>query len=209
MNKVIVSAKTVDEAIEEALKQLNTVREKVKVTILEEPSRGFFGFFGGRQAKVEVERIADPISHAVQFLVAVSEAMGLEVTVTPTEKSDHTVLDLAGEQLGVLIGRRGQTLDALQYLTNIVANQGTSRYMRFVLDVENYRQRRRETLQRLADRLVARVKRLNREIRLEPMNPTERKIIHMRVQRHAGVFTYSEGDEPRRRVVISPERSKM
>lgn len=205
MNKVTVSAKTVEDAIEQALEQLDVAREHVKVTVLEEPSRGFFGLIGSREAKVEVTRIADAVTEAIQFLMRVSEKMGLNVTVHPEEEEDHTLLNITGPNLGLLIGRRGQTLDALQYLTNIVANRNHTNRVRFILDAENYRKRRKETLERLADRLIDKVKRIGREVRLEPMTPLERKIIHTRVQKQDGVISYSEGDEPHRRVVIAPK----
>ncbi|WP_054951105.1 RNA-binding cell elongation regulator Jag/EloR [Numidum massiliense] len=208
MNKVTASGKTVEEAIERALAQLNTVREKVEVHVIEEPSRGFLGFFGSKEAKVEVVRIADPLHDAIAFLKDVTSKMNLAIDVSAEDNDAHTVLHLRGDNIGMVIGRRGQTLDALQYLTNIVANRAHARRMRFVLDAENYRQRRLEALEKLADRLVEKVKRYRREIRLEPMNPLERKIIHTQVQKHSGVTTYSEGDEPYRRVVIAPREGK-
>lgn len=205
MNKVTVTAKTVEEAIGKALKQLHTDRDNVQVTVLREPSRGFLGLIGSREAEVEVVRIADPVSDAVQFLQRVTEKMGLAIRVTPIEKDDHTVLNISGDHLGMIIGRRGQTLDALQYLTNVVVNRQHDGHIRFILDAENYRERRKQTLEKLADRLVDKVKRFRREVRLEPMSPLERKIIHTRVQAADGVITYSEGDEPHRRVVIAPK----
>lgn len=206
MNKVTVSAKTVEEAVELALKQLNTDREHVKVTVLKESSRGFLGLIGSKEAEVEVVRIADPVSDAVQFLTRVTEKMGLSIDVTADKNEDHTLLNIAGSNLGMLIGRRGQTLDSLQYLTNIVANRKHTGHVRFILDAENYRNRRKQTLEKLADRLVDKVKRSRREVKLEPMSPLERKIIHTRVQMFEGVGTYSEGNEPHRRVVIAPEK---
>lgn len=209
MNKVTVSAKTVEEAVELALKQLKTERENVKVTVLKESSRGFLGLIGGKEAEVEVVRLADPLGDAVTFLKRVTEKMDLAIDVTPEQKEDHTLLNITGANLGLLIGRRGQTLDALQYLTNVVANRKHVGHTRFILDAENYRHRRKKTLEKLADRLVDKVKRSKREVRLEPMSPLERKIIHTRVQMYDGVKTYSEGDEPHRRVVIAAEELKL
>ena len=170
MNKVTVSAKTVEEAVDIALKQLNAKRENVKVKVLQEASRGFLGLIGSREAEVEVVRLSDPLQDAVAFLTQVAEKMGVTVDISPEEKEGYTLLNLRGSQLGMLIGRRGQTLDALQYLTNIVANKEHVGYTRFVIDAENYRQRRKETLEKLADRLVDKVKRQKREVRLEPMS---------------------------------------
>lgn len=206
MNKVTVSAKTVEEAVDIALKQLNAKRENVKVKVLQEASRGFLGLIGSREAEVEVVRLSDPLQDAVAFLTQVAEKMGVTVDISPEEKEGYTLLNLRGSQLGMLIGRRGQTLDALQYLTNIVANKEHVGYTRFVIDAENYRQRRKETLEKLADRLVDKVKRQKREVRLEPISPLERKIIHTRVQMYDGIETYSEGEEPHRRVVITLKR---
>lgn len=206
MNKVKVSAKSVEEAVKQALKQLNTTRENVKVSVIKEPTRGFLGLIGNKEAEVEVALIADPVNDAVQFLSNVTKRMGVEVKITPKRMDDHTLLNISGDHLGMLIGRRGQTLDALQYLTSIVANRQHVGHIRFILDAENYRLRRKETLERLADRLVNKVKRSGREVRLEPMSPLERKIIHTRVQTFDGIETYSEGDEPHRRVVISPQK---
>ncbi|WP_310551770.1 RNA-binding cell elongation regulator Jag/EloR [Paenibacillus glufosinatiresistens] len=140
---------------------------------------------------------------AVRFIVDVARTMGLEVTVEVAPSRDTTTLQIAGPDLGLLIGRRGQTLDALQYLANIVANRYSDSFVRLVLDAENFRERRKKTLEDLADRLASRVIRTRREVVLEPMPPQERKIIHSRLQNHRQVTTTSRGEEPNRRVVIT------
>lgn len=209
MSKVTVSGKTVDEAVRLALSQLHTNLESVHVTIVEEPTRGFFGL-GAKPAVVMVElkeesvkedeneigSKKDPLEEAQLFLLDVLKQMGLEVRLSVSEEGEHILFTVEGEKLGMMIGRRGQTLDALQYLTNIVANRYSSKYLRIILDAENYRARRKETLEQLADRLAKKVIRTRTKVVLEPMNPAERKIIHTFLQDYAGVTTKSEGVEP-------------
>jgi len=209
VNKVIVSAKTVEEAVEEALDRLEATREQVRITVLEEPRRGWFGLFGGRPARVEVERLAppvNPVEQGLRFLKDVLSTMGMSVDVAVREESEAVIFDIRGKQLGLIIGRRGQTLDALQYLVNIVANRGAETRRRFILDAEGYRERRRKTLQELADRLARQVLRTGKAVALEPMSPADRKVIHTRIQTVEGLTTYSEGEEPDRRVIIAPEK---
>ncbi|MEW9031960.1 MAG: RNA-binding cell elongation regulator Jag/EloR [Planifilum fimeticola] len=209
MNKVIVSAKTVEEAVEEALGRLDATRGQVRISVLEEPRRGWFGLFGARPAKVEVERIAppvNPVEQGLRFLKEVLSTMGLSVEVEVREEPEAVTFDLRGDQLGLIIGRRGQTLDALQYLVNIVANRGAETRHRFILDAGGFRERRRKTLQDLADRLARQVLRTGKEVKLEPMSPADRKVIHTRIQTVEGLTTYSEGEEPDRRVIIAPKK---
>jgi len=140
---------------------------------------------------------------AINFIVDVAKSMGLTVEVEMVNTKDSTTLQISGPDLGLLIGRRGQTLDALQYLANIVANRYSDSFIRLVLDAENFRERRKKTLEELADRLAARVVRTRKEVVLEPMSPQERKIIHSRLQDHRQVNTLSKGEDPNRRVVIT------
>jgi len=132
--------------------------------------------------------------------------MGLSLEVEVRKEQESVTFDLRGEQLGLVIGRRGQTLDALQYLVNIVANRGAETRQRIILDAGGFRERRRKTLQGLADRLARQVLRTGKEVRLEPMSPADRKVIHTRIQAVEGLTTYSEGEEPERRVVIAPKK---
>ncbi|OYD07917.1 RNA-binding cell elongation regulator Jag/EloR [Paludifilum halophilum] len=204
MKKVTVTGKTVDGAIEEALDRLNTTRDRVKVSVLEQPSKGFLGLIGVRHAKVEVEVLPTPVDEAVRFLEDVLSAMGLdEVQLAVEHRSDHVLINFKGNQLGILIGRRGQTLDSLQYLVNIVGNRSSGEYVRMVLDAEGYRDRRKETLRELADRIAKQVMRTKKRVTLEPMNPMERKVIHNQIQKYDPLTTFSEGNEPRRKVVIA------
>jgi spoIIIJ-associated protein len=207
VKKVVVNAKTVEEAVESALKQLRTTHDKVKVTVLEQPSKGLFGLIGGKDAQVQVELLPDPMENAKSFLDQVLKTMELDVRIEQLEQDGQTVFNMVGPGLGMIIGRRGQTLDSLQYLVNTVANRSQKEHNRIVLDAENYRLRRKETLEALAERLASRVIKTQKEVVLEPMTPLERKIIHSHLQNHAKVSTNSKGDEPNRKVVISIKKS--
>ncbi len=201
------TGKTVEEAIEAALAELGLERDQVDYRVLEAPSKPLFGLLGGREAKVEVTiKKVEPIERAKLFIEKVTKAMHLLVSISVISNEDAVTLNLKGEDLGILIGKHGQTLDALQYLTNLVANREGRERIRFIVDVEDYRKRRADTLQQLALRLADRVKRSGDRVVLEPMTPHERKIIHMSLQEDLRIETYSEGEEPFRRVVIVSKR---
>ncbi|WP_342707325.1 RNA-binding cell elongation regulator Jag/EloR [Marininema mesophilum] len=204
-----VTGKTVELAVEEALGRLSVSRDQVTITVLEEPKKGFLGWIGGRDAKVEVRILPSPVEKVESFLREVLDGMGLRsVRLEIEQQSDHVLVNFVGDELGILIGRRGQTLDALQYLTSIVANKAPGGYIRFVLDAEGYRKRREESLLRLADQIARQVMRNKKTITLEPMNPMERKVIHTQIQKQKELTTASEGKEPHRRVVVSWKTSK-
>ena len=198
------SGKTVDDATNDALKFLRVSREEVDVTVLDTGSKGFLGF-GSKPARVLVKVKFDPEKRAKQFLREVTAAMNLPLTVTTSLKDKQLLVNLTGDDMGVLIGKRGQTLDSLQYLVNLVVNKGNAPYISVTLDTENYRQRRKETLESLAVNLAKKVKATHKNVVLEPMNPYERRIIHAALQNNRFVTTYSEGDEPFRNVVIVPK----
>src|SRR5690606_5428910 len=139
MKKMTVSGKTVDEAIQIGLKEWNVPESRVKVRVIEEPVKGLFGLIGSKDAKVELELIPDAIEEAEAFLSKVLEKMNLDVTIEKKQDEQYTTLNMIGKELGIVIGRRGQTLDALQYLVNIVANRHTNEYVRIILDAENFR----------------------------------------------------------------------
>lgn len=212
MKTLIVVAKTIEDAIADGLIQLGVEREQVTVDVLEQPSKGLFGF-GGKEAKVQLtvaekKKVkaavsADVYVQAKAFLVEALQAMGLEASVDIHDEGDQVRFDVQGPSLSQMIGRRGQTLDALQYLTNLVANKYDHGHARIVLDTENYRARRQKTLEQLAQRLASNVVKSQNEVVLEPMSPAERKIIHAYLQGHAKVTTYSTGEEPNRRIVIA------
>ncbi|RUS48784.1 RNA-binding cell elongation regulator Jag/EloR [Cohnella sp. AR92] len=205
MKKLVAIGKTVEAAVKNGLSQLGVEEDRVQVSILEHPSRGLFGLFGSKDAKVELEVKPDGIEEAISFLQEVTGAMDLQVKVERNEGSDHTTINLTGNDLGILIGRRGQTLDSLQYLANIVANRHSDKHLRIVLDAEKFRERRKQTLEALSDRMANRVIRSRREVVLEPMSSQERKIIHSWLQSNPHVKTYSQGDEPNRSIVIAPK----
>lgn len=202
LRQVIVSAESVEKAVDEALVQLHTTRDKVKVTVLDTPRKGLFGFFA-REARVQVERMTDPVDEAVQFLRNVIRTMHVSAEVEVVSR-DPILLNLKGEEIGLLIGRHGQTLDALQYLTSVVANRHSDRYTRLILDAEGYRERRQKALQDLSSRLARKVLSTGKKVVLEPMPPAERKIIHLYIKDIDGLTTQSEGVEPNRRVTILP-----
>jgi len=194
--------RTIAEAIGSALIELNTTRDKVEVEILEEPSKGFFGLFGSKPARVKVILKESPEEKAVEFLKNVTSKMGIDAIFKTRQEDNNIYINIIGKGTSILIGRRGETLDALQYLVSLVVNKECDNYTRVILDTENYRAKREETLRRLANKLAYKVKKYKKEIRLEPMNPYERRIIHSALQNHPSVTTRSEGEEPNRRVII-------
>jgi spoIIIJ-associated protein len=207
VKKVVATAKTIDDAVQKALQELDVPRERVTVRVLEEPSKGLFGLIGARDAKVEVEYSFDPVSHGREFLLEVLKNMRVDASVETRETEDGILFDIQGTNLGVIIGRRGQTLDAIQYLVNVVANRHADKHIRVILDAENYRLRRKETLEQLADRIAKKALQLKRNVRLEPMSAAERKVIHSFLQKRTDVYTYSEGEEPYRYIVVAPKEA--
>lgn len=207
MNVVEKSAKSIDEAVEQALSELGLKPEQVEVEVLEQPAKALFGFIGGRMAKVRVTaRQIDPVEVANEFLKQIFTTMKITVSVEKITTEDHVLFNLRGNDLGVLIGKHGQTLDALQYLVNLAANRDSAERVRVLLDVEDYRKRRADTLTQLALRLADKVKRRGEKVVLEPMSSHERKIIHMALQNDHRIATYSEGEDPFRKVVIALKR---
>jgi spoIIIJ-associated protein len=203
MKKIVVSGKSVEEAVKLGLTELNTTEDRVKVSVLQHGSKGLFGLIGTKEAKIELELIPDAFEQTIFFLNDIFLAMNLVVTIDKQDTDEGITLNLIGADLGILIGRRGQTLDSLQYLVNIVANRFSKTHLRVILDAENFRERRKKTLEELATRLAGRVIRFKKEVVLEPMSPQERKIIHFQLQDHTIVKTFSKGEEPNRRVVIA------
>lgn len=198
--------KTVEDAINIALKDLNATREEVDIEILEKETKGFLGIWGNKPACVKVTKKYDPVLVAKIFLKEMFLSMGLSVDINANLKdSKHLFINLIGEEMGILIGKRGQTLDSLQYLVNLVVNKGEAAYVSITLDTENYRQRRKDTLESLAKNLSKKVKATHKSVTLEPMNPYERRIIHSAIQNDKFIMTHSEGEEPFRYVVITPK----
>lgn len=202
------TGKTIDDAKRAALEELQVAENMVEFEVLEEPSKGFLGLIGNKPARILARlRELTPAEKAEEFLASIFEAMKLEVRIAPMDTKDGVVMNLIGENLGILIGKHGQTLDSLQYLANLAANKGlVEDKVRIILDIENYRSRREDTLRRLAMRLADKVRRTGERIVLEPMNRHERKIIHMALQNNYRISTYSSGEEPYRKVVIELKR---
>lgn len=237
METVRITAKTVDEAVEEGLKKLGLSRAEAVIRVIEQPSSGLFGLFNKKDAVVEVgaagsetedvteiagdmtsaaagaadgeeetvsaaEEQEEAAEEAKRFLTGVFKGMKMEVQLEKMVNEERILFNLHGEGLGILIGKHGQTLDALQYLTNLAANKNFRHHYFVLLDVEDYRQRRRQTLESLAHRLADKVKRTGEEIRLEPMSAGDRRMIHLALQNDGAVSTESDGEAPYRCVVI-------
>ncbi|MFS0673790.1 RNA-binding cell elongation regulator Jag/EloR [Ornithinibacillus sp. 179-J 7C1 HS] len=204
MREVTATGQTVDEAVQSALVQLNTSRDQVEVNIIDEGKKGILGLFGAKRAIVKVSIAKNPIQEAEKFILDVVKNMNVDVEVTTTVEDNHVTFDLSGEKIALLIGKRGQTLNALQYLTHLVVNKEGNKYYTVTIDAEGYRSRRQETLESLALRMADKAKRINKKVALEPMPAYERKIIHSVLQNNSEVSTYSDGVEPHRHVVIKP-----
>ncbi|ACV65029.1 single-stranded nucleic acid binding R3H domain protein [Desulfofarcimen acetoxidans DSM 771] len=203
MKVIEKTGKTVEEAVSSALVELGVSRDKVEIEILENPSKILFGIFGSKPARVKVIMQLSPTDSAVELLNNIVAAMDLTVDYTITERDNISIINLQGKDLGILIGRRGETLDALQYIINLSVNKSVEQRKKIVLDVEGYRDRREETLQRLALKLANKARQRGRNIVLEPMNSQERRIIHTALQGYDDIYTFSEGEEPYRKIVIS------
>ncbi len=198
------TGRTVEEALNQALAELKLSKDEVEIEILEEPNKGLFGIFGSKNARIRVTEKPDPIRTVKKFYEKVTAQMGVKSEILVSEEEDFIKMTLIGDNLGILIGRRGETLDALQYLGNLVANKhNLMERKKIILDAEGYRKRREDTLVNLAARLAEKVKRTGYRVVLEPMNPQERRIIHTALQNDKRVQTYSEGEEPYRKVVIT------
>ncbi len=202
-NSVEKTGKTIQEAIKAALEELRADENSVDVEVLEEGNKGIFGIIGNKVARVRVTLKESAAEKARQFVKDVLEKMKLNADIFVEETEDSILLKIHGNDIGIIIGRRGETLDSLQYLASLVVNKEKGNYKRVVVDVENYRQKREETLIKLANRLADRVIKYKKNIVLEPMNPYERRIIHSSLQDNSYVETYSIGDEPNRKVVIT------
>ena len=207
MDMITVSAKTVDDAITKALIELETTSDKLVYEVVDKGSAGFLGICA-KPAIIRARKEVTLEDKAVGFLKQVFEAMSLpvEIQVSYNDEEKEMSINLVGEDMGILIGKRGQTLDSLQYLVGMVVNKGSEGYIRVKLDTENYRSRRKETLETLAKNIAYKVKRTKRSVSLEPMNPYERRIIHAALQNDKYVTTRSEGEEPFRHVVIALKR---
>ena len=207
MEKVVEkTGKTVEDAVGLALSELGAARNSVEIEVLEEPSKGIFGLFGVRPARVKVICKEGNAQKAVGLLHDIFDCMKLEVNIQAREREQELLLDLAGKDLGILIGRRGETLDALQDLINLSVNKSQEQKKKIVIDIEGYRNRREETLQNLALKLADKARQRGRNVVLEPMNAQERRIIHTALQGREDIYTFSEGEEPYRKIIIAPRK---
>lgn len=209
MDFIEISAKTVNEAVTDALIQLGVTSDQLEYEVVSEGSTGFLGF-GQKPAVIKARKKFSPDDSVRDFLGRVFQAMDMEVEINAQYDAENSLIsvDLKGNEMGVLIGKRGQTLDALQYLTNLAVNKLTDNYLKIKLDTEDYRKRRRETLENLAKNISYKVKRTKRSVSLEPMNPFERRVIHSALQNDRFVSTHSEGEEPYRHVVVTLKKNK-
>ncbi len=205
MKSTIKTAKTVDDAINKAIDELNVEKEDVSVEIIDVPSKGIFGFIGVKDAKVKVTVEKKPDKVAYEFLKEIIQKISIDAEPKIKVTGNKMFIDIKGKNekdMGVVIGKRGRTLDSIQYLISLVVNKDRDKYMKVILDTENYRKKREETLKRLAKKMASKAKQFKKNVKLEPMNPYERRIIHSALQRDPYINTYSEGEDPNRRVVI-------
>ena len=209
MKEILKKGKTVDEAVKAALEELGLEKDQVEIEVIFEGNKGIFGI-GSKDAEVLVKyNDADNIvsGNAAEitkdFVKTLLEKMDIEANVEVKVDGDKINVDVSGEKMGIIIGRRGETLSSLQYITNLVVNRKTDEYVKVSIDTENYKQKREESLVRLANKTAEKVLKYRRSFTLEPMNPYERRIIHSALQSNEKITTYSTGTEPMRRVVIA------
>ena len=211
MEMITVTAKTVDDAIIQASVQLGVSSDKLQYEVVEKGSTGLLGgLIGSKPAVIRARKVDSIDDKACEFLNSVFHAMGISVEIDTklNEEDKELEVNLSGDEMGILIGKRGQTLDSLQYLLSLVVNKESNDYLRVKLDTENYREKRKETLETLAKNIAYKVKRTRLSVSLETMNPYERRIIHSALQNDKYVFTRSEGEEPFRHVVIALKREE-
>lgn len=210
MESMEFKAKTVEDAVTEATTQLGIPSEQLDYDIVDQGSTGFLGIFNVRPAIIRVTLKKSLTETTKAFCDELFAAMKVETNVSIDYKEEEHLMniDLSGPDMGILIGKRGQTLDALQYLISLYVNKESESYIRVKLDTENYRERRKATLEKLAKKIAYSVKRSRKAIALEPMNPYERRVIHSALQNDKYVCTKSEGEEPYRKVVILLKRDK-
>ncbi|WP_210367588.1 RNA-binding cell elongation regulator Jag/EloR [Bacillus sp. REN3] len=206
MKQVTATGQTVDEAVESALAQLNTTKDRTEINVIDEGKKGLFGLFGTRPAVVKVTVKIDAIEEAVKYLKSVGEQLGAPIDVDVKKDGKHVHFTLSGEKIALLIGKRGQTLNSLQYLTQLVMNRYSEQFSIVLLDAEDYRKRRNETLIQLAERLAQKAIRTGKSVSLEPMPSYERKVIHTALMSNNKIKTYSDGTEPHRHIVITPSK---
>lgn len=209
MEYIEVSARTVDDAITEALVKLGATSDQIEYEVIEKGSTGFLGL-ARKDAVIKVRKKYSVEGDITEFLQKIFAAMDLKVEIIIEKAEDGNTynVELKGDDMGILIGKRGQTLDSLQYLANLAVNKNSEEYIKVKIDTEDYRKRRKETLENLAKNIAYKVKRTKRPVSLEPMNPFERRVIHSALQNDKFVTTHSEGEEPYRHVVVTLKRDR-
>ena len=203
LKRIEKTAKSTDEAIALALAELGATEDMVEIKILEEGTKGLFGILGSKDSRVEVTLKQTAKSAAEDFLNDLFFAMGMKVDVDINESDELLDINLSGDDMGIIIGKRGDTLDAIQYLTSLAVNRVDGPYKKVSIDTENYREKRKNALCALSGRIADKVSKTGRRHIFEPMNPYERRIIHASLQDHEIVHTYSIGEEPNRKVVVA------
>lgn len=204
MKQVTASGQTVKDAVQSALVQLNTTEDLVNIEVIEEGKKGMLGLFGSKRAIVKVTVKEDPIEQAAKYLKEIAEAFSSDVVVKTTLDHQSVTFELSGEKIAMIIGKRGQTLNALQHIVQVMLNRRSDTRFRVIVDAEDYRSRRQATLEQLAHRLADKALKTKKPVTLEPMPSYERKVIHSALQEQSGVETFSDGHEPNRHVVINP-----
>ena len=205
MKSIEVEGKNIEDALEKALNELNTTKEKINFEIIDPGAKGLFNVIGFKPARIRVSMKYDYIEEARKFIANILKCVGLTAEISITEKDDAININLYGKKMGLIIGYGGETLDSIQYLLSLVVNKSHDiPHKKVILDTENYRSKREETLKGVAIKSANRVIKTRKTLKLEPMNPYERRIIHFALQDNNLVNTYSEGEEPFRRIVIEP-----
>lgn len=205
MREITATGQSVEEAIQLGLAQLHVTKEQVEINIIDEGKKGIFGIFGTRPSIVKLTIKINPVDAAKEFLTSICKTMDIDIQIESKTDGKHVLFQITSDKAGLLIGKRGQTLNALQLLTQLVLNKNSEEYMTIRLDAENYREKREASLIQLANRIAARAIRENKEISLEPMPSFERKVIHAALATNKHIKTYSEGTDPHRHLVISPK----
>ncbi len=201
---IIQEAMTVELAISLGLTELSVSDEsKVTIEVLEEPKKGLFGMIGNKNAKVKLTLKPDSSKDAINFLKEITLCLNMICEIECKEEEKNLYIEIKGDDVHKLIGKRGYTLDSLQYLTNLAVNKGEGNYKNVIIDIENYRERRREAVETLANNIAKKVLRTGKSVTLEPMSAYERRIIHVTLQDNPKIKTSSAGKEPYRYVVVS------
>lgn len=204
-----MTGKNISEALQNALRELKLTEDKIEYEVIDEGSRGFLNLIGTKPAKILVKVKRDYNEEVRVFLRSILDNMAIQAEIRIREDEDILYINLNGPKMGLIIGYRGETLDSLQYLASLVVNKGHDiPYKKVVLDTENYRKKREETLIRVAEKTAYKVRKTRRSYKLEPMNPYERRVIHSALQDNEYVYTFSEGDEPHRRIVVDIKRER-